>query len=224
MTSRAAKWAVSGLMDMIACRDLVGQPAGVRHRREHVVLAMPEQHRDLDVRQVESPRRAEGQRIVDPAVGGVAQRLGVVLRQQGADADVGHHPPVSGRHLRAERGDVTGRVGLDLGGGPHQARGQQLGLCSRRPCTRARWSRSSRRTSQDPRPPRAPATPARRPGSPARAAGPRRRARAVRRRNGRGPRTGPARARRRSPPRRAPRRRPVGRSAGRSRRSQAGRS
>ena len=75
-----------GLIDDDRVRDLLGQPAGVRHRREHVVLAVPEQHRDLDVGQIEPPRRAEGERVVDPAVGGVAQRLGVVLREQGADA------------------------------------------------------------------------------------------------------------------------------------------
>jgi hypothetical protein len=112
-------------------RDLVGQPPGMRGRREYVVLAVPEQQGHFDVLQVKPPWRAECQRVVDPAVRGIAERLGEILCEQGTNADVGHDPPVRLRHLGVECADMAGGICPDPRGRLCQALGQRLG-CGRR--------------------------------------------------------------------------------------------
>src|ERR1035438_948584 len=61
--------------------DPVGQPPGVAGRGEDIARAVPEQDRHRNCGRVKPPRRAERQRIIDPAIVRRAQRLGVGLDQ-----------------------------------------------------------------------------------------------------------------------------------------------
>ena len=92
----------------------VGQPAGVAGRGEDVAVPVPQQDGNGHGSRVEAPRRAERQRVVDPAVVGGTQGLGVGLGQHGPDAMVRDDPPVRIRELGREPGDQAGRVGPDL--------------------------------------------------------------------------------------------------------------
>ena len=72
------------------------------HRREHVVNAVPDQHRARYRGQLEHPLPAERERIVDPAVSAVPDRFGVGVGEQPLDGHVVDDPPVGRRELRAE--------------------------------------------------------------------------------------------------------------------------
>src|SRR6202035_206019 len=98
------------LYDHLRRRDLRPQPAGVADRGEGVVGPVPEHGRDLDVAQVEAPRGGEGQDVVDPAVGGVPDRFGVVLDEPAPDPDIGDDPAVRLGEFVVEAGDELGGI------------------------------------------------------------------------------------------------------------------
>src|SRR5579884_2381420 len=64
--------------------NVLGEPAGVRRRDEAVLLAVPDEHGNGDRRDVEAPRRDEGEVVVDPPLhaAGRAEQLVEVLDER----------------------------------------------------------------------------------------------------------------------------------------------
>ena len=167
-----------------SARPSSGRARPGRTRRPHRATAAPAP----GFGQVEPPRRAEGERVIDPPRRRVPQRLGVALRQQRPDPGVGHHPPVSLWQLGPERRDVAHGIGLDLGGGQPSSSISDCGAAAAVVNSRILDS-AIPASSQALRTPAGLWRPAPRPGSPGPAASRHTRARAARRRIARSPRT-----------------------------------
>ena len=175
-------------------------------------------------RRIETPGRAECHHIVDPAVVGGPQRLGIGLDQHRPDAPVGHHPPVRSRAVprAAWRSGWPGRPGRHWRPPWYGRRCPHS--CSPPRCTPMTLDCAIPSNQSSPSAPCG-AIPTRTAALRrcARAAGRRRPGRAGHRPTGRPPRTSPGHGRPRSPARRPRRRRPGGLPAGPTPRIPAGR-
>jgi MinD-like ATPase involved in chromosome partitioning or flagellar assembly len=115
-----------GLHLHLRARDAPGHPPRMRDRGEHVILAVPQQDRDLDVLQREPPGLAKGQHVIDPAVRPVLHRFLVGPYELAVYRHIGDDPPVRVAHLRLERDQQALGVLADLIGALGQVGRQDL--------------------------------------------------------------------------------------------------
>jgi hypothetical protein len=82
--------------------DVVGQPPGVADRREHVVESVPDKNGGCYRGELELPRPAQCESVVNPAVCAVLERFVIGVCQQPLNSNLVDDPPVSRGELRPE--------------------------------------------------------------------------------------------------------------------------
>jgi hypothetical protein len=95
----------AGLQPKLGFPNLPVEPLGVAGRDEHILAAVPEQHRRGNVGEFHRPWVSERDHIVYPAVHRLTQRLGVGLRDDPAERDISHDFPIRADKIRPERID-----------------------------------------------------------------------------------------------------------------------